>query len=304
MKKLTKLLFSSMSVLVLSMFVTKVASANQLYFIGSTSVAPLIKASADAFKKSSGISISVRALGSSTGVKAAGGATDKFGVADIGMASRPMKDKERAKFTMLEEVTLAKDGLAFAVSKKNPLSAVTTAQIRDAFLKNGATWSSVFGQDFGGLGSDSIYLVSKDTNHGTFAEFAKFFKFNKNVNKSGKFAYFADKSNENFSTTQKVEMLDHDREMLARVKNIPNTLAYISLASIPTVGKFNAKVVQLDGVQPSSTNVNNGSYKLARPLNILINNDKRSDKVETFLQFTKTPEFKGIIESVGFVPAN
>ena len=117
---------------------------DSLYFLGSTSVSPLIKAVAPAFKKETGIAISVRALGSSAGIKAAAGVVNKFGQPDIGMSSRPLTEDEIARYNFLDVLLVAKDGLAFVVSADNPIDTISTAQVRDAFLKDGTNWSTLY----------------------------------------------------------------------------------------------------------------------------------------------------------------
>ncbi len=93
---------------------------------GSTSVTPLMEKLAEEYKNlNPNANIEIQSTGSSAGI-----ASTIDGSAQIGMSSRELKDEEKGE---LEELVLAKDGIAIIVNKENPLEDITKDQIKDIF---------------------------------------------------------------------------------------------------------------------------------------------------------------------------
>lgn len=103
---------------------------------GSTSVTPLMEKLVEAYKqKNPSVSIDIQSNGSSAGMSAA-----MEGSADLGMASRELKSKEK---NQLECTAIAKDGIAVIVNTKNPLSTITLKQLHDVFTGKTTHYSAL-----------------------------------------------------------------------------------------------------------------------------------------------------------------
>lgn len=90
---------------------------------GSTSVYPLMEKLAEAYQLvNPNATITIEAIGSSAGIK---GSLD--GTFDIGMASRELKDAEKAQIAHLK---IAIDGIAVIVHKENPLNSMTLKNVK------------------------------------------------------------------------------------------------------------------------------------------------------------------------------
>ncbi|MDD4125705.1 MAG: substrate-binding domain-containing protein, partial [Eubacteriales bacterium] len=90
---------------------------------GSTSVSPLMDKIADAYKAiNSGVEIEIQQTGSSAGMTSA-----MEGACDIGMASRELKDSEKA---VLTGKVIAQDGIAVIVNKDSKVNNLTSEQIK------------------------------------------------------------------------------------------------------------------------------------------------------------------------------
>ena len=63
------------------------------------------------------------------------------GTCDIGMASRGLKDSEKAKG--VAEITIAIDGIAVVVNKENPAANLTKAQVEQIFTGKITKWNEV-----------------------------------------------------------------------------------------------------------------------------------------------------------------
>ena len=81
------------------------------------------------------VKIDVTSNGSSAGMTAA-----MDGTADIGMASRELKEEEAAE---LESTAIAVDGIAVIVNKENTIESLTLDQVRQIFTGEVTEWEEV-----------------------------------------------------------------------------------------------------------------------------------------------------------------
>ncbi len=103
---------------------------------GSTSVYPLMEKIAESYKqRNPNVTINIEGIGSSAGVK---GAID--GTFEIGMASRNLKDSEKAEINGLE---IAQDGIAVVVNTENTIENLSLEAVKEIFLGNATSFSSV-----------------------------------------------------------------------------------------------------------------------------------------------------------------
>lgn len=103
---------------------------------GSSSVTPVMEKIAEAYKAvNSGAEIEVQQSDSSTGMKDA-----MDGNCDIGMASRELKDTEKAE---LKPTAIALDGIAVIVNKENDVSGLTTEQVKKIYTGEIEDWADV-----------------------------------------------------------------------------------------------------------------------------------------------------------------
>ncbi|MBU5668361.1 extracellular solute-binding protein [Peptoniphilus sp. MSJ-1] len=103
---------------------------------GSTSVSPLMEKLAEAYKAlNPNCQIDIQSNGSSAGMTAA-----MEGTAELGMASRELKDEEKAA---LEFTVIARDGIAVIVNKENPTEDLTMEQLRQIFTGEVTEWDAL-----------------------------------------------------------------------------------------------------------------------------------------------------------------
>jgi phosphate transport system substrate-binding protein len=105
---------------------------------GSTSVTPLMEKLKEAYiAKNPGVKIEIQQSDSSAGM-----ADTASGVCDIGMSSRDLKAGELETLTPIQ---IALDGIAVVVNNDNPVTNLTTAQVRAIFTGGAEKWSEVTG---------------------------------------------------------------------------------------------------------------------------------------------------------------
>ena len=120
---------------------TKAYSSNKasgkVVVAGSSSVSPVMEKLIEAYKGvNPNAKIELQTSDSTTGVTNA-----INGTCDIGMASRTLKDSEKAKG--VQEITIAIDGIAVIVNKLNPVADMTKTQVEQIFTGKTTKWSDV-----------------------------------------------------------------------------------------------------------------------------------------------------------------
>lgn len=110
--------------------------SGQITVGGSTSVTPVMEKLVEAYQvHNPDVQVDIQSTGSSAGMTAV-----IEGQANIGMASRELKDEEKAE---LESCVIAIDGIAVIVHNDNPLETLTMDEIQKIFLGEITTWSEV-----------------------------------------------------------------------------------------------------------------------------------------------------------------
>jgi phosphate transport system substrate-binding protein len=217
-----------------------------------------------------GISISVQGGGSGVGI-----ASIIDGTADIGDASRPIKDKELAKAVSRgsdpKAYVVAMDGIAVVVHSSNPINALTISQIKDIYTGKISDWSEL------GAGSGQIVVISRDSASGTFET------FNNLALKKAK-------------TRPDALMQASNQAVATTVARTPGAIGYVGLGYV----SGDLKAVEVNGVMPSKATVLSGEYTLARPL-FMYTNGKAKGPVKEFLDFVLSEEGQGLAEEAGYI---
>lgn len=104
---------------------------------GSSSVTPVMEKLAEAYEKlNPEIKIEVQMSDSTTGVNSA-----LNGVCEIGMASRELKDSEKAKGALQTKIAI--DGIAVIINKENPTENASIQSVKDLYIGTISKWGDV-----------------------------------------------------------------------------------------------------------------------------------------------------------------
>lgn len=107
-----------------------------LVVAGSTSVSPVMEKLAEAYQGlHSDVSIEIQSTGSSAGMQSA-----IEGSADIGMASRELKDSEKEK---LSYEVIAIDGIAVIVNNENIVEDISLDSVKSIYTGEITTWNEI-----------------------------------------------------------------------------------------------------------------------------------------------------------------
>ena len=97
-------------------------------------------------------------------------------------------------------------------------------------------------------------------------------------------------------TTDYAEITNSTAVMLMTVFGNPNAIGYISMGAMNDI----VKTVKVDGVEATFENVENGSYRIARPFHIAIN-ENVTDAALDFIGFIQSEEGQRIVEESGYI---
>lgn len=132
--------------------------------------------------------------------------------------------------------------------------------------------------------AENIYPISREMGSGTRGAFVEIFEVQKKVN---------DKKVD--ATTQKAEVTNSTGVMIATVAGSKNSIGYISLGALNDT----VKALKVNDVSPSVENINNGSYKISRPFNVVTKTT--NPLIEDFLKYSTSTNAKGIVEKAGYI---
>lgn len=110
--------------------------SGKIVVAGSSSVSPVMEKLIEAYKAiNTGAEIELQTSDSTAGMT---GAIN--GTCDIGMASRDLKDSEKAQ---LKDQAIAMDGIVMIVNNENPTEDLTSEDVKNIYIGNLTAWSEL-----------------------------------------------------------------------------------------------------------------------------------------------------------------
>lgn len=233
---------------------------------GSTSMEKVIGFLSEAYmEENSGVKVTYNPTGSSAGIQAV-----QEGSCDIGLASRDLKDEEKAELT---GTVVAIDGIAVIVNPENTVEDLTIEDIAKIYTGEITNWKDLGGDDL------PIVCIGREAASGTRDGF------------------------ESITGTEDAckysQELTSTGDVVQTVSSNPNAIGYASLASV----NESVKALKVEGVEPTTETIQNGSYKIQRDFVLVTRTDKElTGAAKDFFEFATSSEADELIERAGAVP--
>lgn len=131
--------------------------------------------------------------------------------------------------------------------------------------------------------AEGIYPISREMGSGTRGAFVDIFDVKQETGKKID------------ATSKKAEVTNSTGVMITTVANSKNAIGYISLGAL----NDEVKALKIDGVAPSVANINNKSYTIFRPFNVVTKT--KTPLAEDFLSYASSQNALAIIEKAGYI---
>lgn len=233
---------------------------------GSTSMEKVIGYLSESYMaEHSDTTVTYNPTGSGAGIQAVA-----EGRCDIGLASRNLKDDEKAK---LNETVVAIDGIAVIVNNENTVADLTIEQIAAVYKGEITNWKVLGGADA------PIVLIGREAASGTRDGF------------------------ESITGTEDLckysQELTSTGDVVQTVSSNPNAIGYASLASVGD----SVKAIKVEGIAPTTETIQNGKYKIQRNFVFVTRKDEQLSKsAQDFFDFAVKGQADELIVKAGAVP--
>ena len=238
--------------------------------VGSTSMEKFANALSETFmEKYPKVTVTAEFVGSGAGIEAV-----TNGTADIGNASRNLKDEEKEKG--VAENIVAIDGIAVIADPSNTVEDLTKDQLASIYDGTVTNWKDLGGND------TPIVVVGRESGSGTRTAFEELLAL------EDKCRY----ANE----------LDSTGAVMAKVASTPGAVGYVSLDVLDDT----VKALKLEGSEPTEENIKAGTYFLSRPLVMATKGEisDQNDLVKALFDFIYSEEGAKLVKSVGLISAD
>jgi phosphate transport system substrate-binding protein len=231
-----------------------------------------------AYKKKTGIEIELKGGGATKGIRDVA-----TGEVAIGGTCRHVIEDPVTLNTLPEErrvqlVPVAWDALVVIVHKDNPVDNITLDQLRAVYLGKITNWKQLGG---------------KDAPVEAYARKGKI----SGVGRTMRELVFADYDQDYVVRHVVEESASLEKDIVTN----PNGLGVTGVSSARKI-KDIARILKLNGKEPSYDNIKNGEYLLYRPLYMVTHLQQLDPEVKKFISFVMGPEGKTIMRGVGTVP--
>ncbi|MEC4986512.1 MAG: phosphate ABC transporter substrate-binding protein, partial [Oscillatoria sp. PMC 1076.18] len=243
----------------------------KLTLTGSSTVAPLASEIGKSFEtQHPGVRIDVQTGGSSRGLA---DATQEL--ADIGMVSRALTAEEEKN---LFSFTIARDGIGIIVNENNPIESLSDREIVEIYTGKISNWQEVSGNNA------PITVVNKAEGRSTLELFLKYFDLENSAIKPD-------------------TIIGDNQQGIKTVSGNKNAIGYVSIGAAEYEIEQNVpiKLLPVGGIEATTETVQDSSFPLSRPLNLVTKN-KPSGLTKEFIEFAQSTEVYDLVKEQNFVP--
>lgn len=238
----------------------------EIIISGSSSVSPLMQKLAAEYEKTNNVTIKITTSDSGTGI-----ADTQTSKNEIGMASRALKSTESG----VKSRKICDDGVALIVHNNSTVSNVTNQEIYDMYASGTPVQTSI------------TSAITREEGSGTRDAFDSLIKNSAGTALSSAASFASVVSTQNSTGT-----------VMTEVSSKISTIGYISLGSLNNT----VKAVKYNGVEATISNIQNGTYSLSRPFNIILKEDAAlSEEAAAFVDWIVSSKGQEIVTANGYV---
>lgn len=205
------------------------------------------------------------------------------GTADIGMASRNIKDKEvkaaEEKGLKLKEVVLGYDGITVIVNDSNKVNDLTHQDLAKIFRGEITNWKELGGDDA------TIVVLSRDSSSGTHEFFKEHIIREENTKKDAEYG-------------KNTLYMPSNEAIKQEAKSNKYAIGYIGMGYMDK----SVKSLKVDSIEPSVQNVADKKYPIAREIYWYVIDTDNKD-VNGLVDFALSADGQRVVADEGFVPA-
>lgn len=100
------------------------------------------------------------------------------------------------------------------------------------------------------------------------------------------------------NTVSSAEVTNSTAVMLTTVAGNASAIGYVSMGSLDD----SVKALKIEGVEATTDNVENGSYAISRPFNIITKESNLSDAAQDFFNYIMSTDAATVISEEGYIP--
>ena len=276
MKQILKsIFFISFSMVIVAALLTGCSrdGGKKVVIKGSTTVLPITQKTAEAFRKTDRISITIEGSGSGNGIKAL-----IDGTCDIANSSREMKPEELKgaadKGKAVKEIVLAYDMIVPVVHPSSVVKNISMAQLKAVYDGSITNWKQLGGRD------ENIIVISRDTSSGTYE-------------------IWHEKVMKKTDVKKDALLQASNGAIVSAVSGNPKAIGYVGFGYIDS----SVKALTVDKVETTIENGKSGKFPISRKLYMYVDEKKLSADAQKYIDFVLSTDGQKLVKEAGFIPA-
>jgi len=178
-------------------------------------------------------------------------------------------------------IPIGKEAFVFFVNKRNPVSNLTTQQIRDIYSGRTTNWKQLGGKNI----SIKAYQRQKNSGSQTMLE-----------------AIMGDETIVKPSTERQIDFMLDIITVVSEYKNNNNAIGYSFLFYTTQMVRNNKiKLLSINGIAPSAASIQDGTYPYSENFYAITTNAK-NENVNKFINWILSEQGQYLVRKTGYVP--
>lgn len=183
--------------------------------------------------------------------------------------------------TTFEYTPIGTEAFVFFVHKDNPVTNLTTEQIKDIYSGKITNWKEVGGKN------EKIAAFQRNEGSGSQSMLKRF---------------MGDTPIMEAPTEKVTDLMSGIIEQVADYKSKTNSIGFSFRYYVEGIIKNpNIKMISIDGAAPTAENIRNGSYPILTPIYAVTYKENQNGNVHKLLEWILSDEGKNIINETGYV---